>query len=159
MVSHDVEFCARYAHRCALFFDGSIVTDGTPRDFFSGNSFYTTSANRMARSLLPGAVTPEDIIAACGGDLPPGPELPEEDLFLLFGMILPFFHGENLLFHEIGDALDRAGAGEHIHGGDGAHLIACGGEEGGVSCQRRGIAGDVDQLFGRQGAEAVGQLP
>ncbi|MBR5533972.1 MAG: ATP-binding cassette domain-containing protein, partial [Ruminiclostridium sp.] len=79
MVSHDVEFCARYAHRCALFFDGSIVTEGTPRDFFSGNSFYTTSANRMARSLLPDAVTPEDIIAACGGEVPPGPDLPEED--------------------------------------------------------------------------------
>ena len=82
MVSHDVEFCARYAHRCALFFDGSIVTQGTPREFFSGNSFYTTSANRMARSLLLDAVTPEDIIAACGGDLPPGPDLPEEDFTL-----------------------------------------------------------------------------
>ena len=82
MVSHDVEFCARYAHRCALFFDGSIVTQGTPRDFFSGNSFYTTSANRMARSLLPDAVTPEDIIAACGGELPPGPDLPEEEFTL-----------------------------------------------------------------------------
>ncbi|MBR2490130.1 MAG: ATP-binding cassette domain-containing protein [Ruminiclostridium sp.] len=82
MVSHDVEFCARYAHRCALFFDGNMVTQGAPRDFFSGNSFYTTSANRIARSLLPEAVTPEDIIAACGGDLPPGPDLPEEDLFL-----------------------------------------------------------------------------
>ena len=31
MVSHDVEFCARYAHRCALFFDGNIVTEATPR--------------------------------------------------------------------------------------------------------------------------------
>ena len=49
MVSHDIEFCARYAHRCALFFDGGIVTEGTPRNFFSGNSFYTTAANRMAR--------------------------------------------------------------------------------------------------------------
>lgn len=73
MVSHDVEFCARYAHRCALFFDGGIVTEGTPRAFFSGNSFYTTSADRMARELCPGAVTPEDVMAAIGGDVPPEP--------------------------------------------------------------------------------------
>ena len=73
MVSHDVEFCARYAHRCALFFDGSIVTEGAPRAFFSGNSFYTTSADRMARELCPGAVTPEDVMAVIGGDVPPEP--------------------------------------------------------------------------------------
>ena len=66
MVSHDVEFCARHAHRCALFFDGGIVAEETPRSFFSGNRFYTTSANRMARQLLPEAVTPEDIIIAFG---------------------------------------------------------------------------------------------
>ena len=78
MVSHDIEFCARYAHRCALFFDGSVVTEGRPRDFFSGNSFYTTSANRMARSLLPRAVTPEDVMVACGGALSPEPVLPED---------------------------------------------------------------------------------
>ena len=79
MVSHDVAFCARYAHRCALFFDGAITAEGTPRAFFSGNSFYTTAANRMARSVLPQAVTAEDVIAACGGVLPPEPPLPEEE--------------------------------------------------------------------------------
>lgn len=78
MVSHDVEFCAEHAARCALFFDGSVVTEGTPRAFFSGNSFYTTSANRMARGILPNAVTAGDIILACGGDAPPAPELPED---------------------------------------------------------------------------------
>ena len=78
MVSHDVEFCAEYADRCALFFDGNIVSEGRPRQFFSGNSFYTTSANRMARGLLPEAVTPRDVMAACGGTLLPEPELPEE---------------------------------------------------------------------------------
>ncbi|MBR6573378.1 MAG: ATP-binding cassette domain-containing protein [Clostridia bacterium] len=82
MVSHDIEFCARYVHRCALFFDGNIVTEGTPRTFFSGNSFYTTSANRMARSIQTEAVTPEDLIAICGGNLPPAPELPEDDFAL-----------------------------------------------------------------------------
>lgn len=78
MVSHDIEFCARYAHRCALFFDGGIVTDGTPEAFFSGNSFYTTAANRMARGLIPNAITAEDVISACGGNVPPEMKLPEE---------------------------------------------------------------------------------
>ena len=77
MVSHDVAFCAEYAHRCGLFFDGSIVAEGTPRAFFSGNSFYTTPANRMARHLLPEAVTVRDVIRCCGGTLPPQPEIPE----------------------------------------------------------------------------------
>ncbi len=77
MVSHDIEFCAKYAHRCALFFDGSIVTEAAPREFFSGNSFYTTAANRMARSLAPEAVTAEDVMTVCGGVLPPTPELPQ----------------------------------------------------------------------------------
>ena len=49
LVSHDVEFCAAYAQRCALFFDGSIASDGAPREFFALNRFYTTAANRMAR--------------------------------------------------------------------------------------------------------------
>lgn len=62
MVSHDVEFCAAYADECGLFFEGGIVTTGTPRAFFSGNSFYTTAANRMSRHLLEGAITVEDVI-------------------------------------------------------------------------------------------------
>ena len=79
MVSHDAEFCASYADRCAMFFDGAIVAEGTPREFFSSGSFYTTSASRMARGLLPGAITPEDVITACGGALPAEPELPDEE--------------------------------------------------------------------------------
>lgn len=79
MVSHDLEFCAEYADRCALFFDGGIVTEGPPQRFFSGNSFYTTVPNRMARQLLPQAVTVSDVIAACGGEVPPEPPLPPDD--------------------------------------------------------------------------------
>ena len=67
MVSHDIEFCAEYADRCALVFDGSITSSDTPREFFKGKNFYTTSANRMARTCLPDAVLAEDIIIACGG--------------------------------------------------------------------------------------------
>ena len=79
MVSHDIEFCAQYARRCALLFDGAIVAEGTPRAFFAGSSFYTTAANRMARGLLPEAVTVEDLIAACGGQSPAPPEPPQWD--------------------------------------------------------------------------------
>ncbi len=66
MVSHDIEFCARHADRCAMFFDGGIVSTDKPRSFFAGNSFYTTAANRMAYGLLPEAILAEDIVLACG---------------------------------------------------------------------------------------------
>ena len=62
MVSHDVEFCARYADRVSMFFDGQILTTDTPRRFFGNNSFYTTAAHRMSRHVFDMAVTAEDVI-------------------------------------------------------------------------------------------------
>jgi energy-coupling factor transport system ATP-binding protein len=63
-VTHDVEFAARYASRCALLFDGSITAEGTPAEFFSSNYFYTTAVNRMVRDFLPQALTIEDVMTA-----------------------------------------------------------------------------------------------
>ena len=60
MVSHDIEFCAEYADRCAMFFDGDIASVGTPRESFAGNSFNTTAANRIARQWAPDAIIWED---------------------------------------------------------------------------------------------------
>lgn len=65
MVSHDVEFCAKYADRVGMFFDGSVVTTNTPKLFFSQNSFYTTAANRMSRHIFDNAITNEDVIKLC----------------------------------------------------------------------------------------------
>ncbi len=65
LVSHDVEFCAKYSHRCVMFFNGDIVAEGTPREFFASNSFYVTSANRMSRGIIENAVTAEDVIYCC----------------------------------------------------------------------------------------------
>lgn len=65
MVSHDVEFCASYADRCALFFDGDVVTTNPPRQFFVSNSFYTTAANRISRGLFENAVTVEEVVGLC----------------------------------------------------------------------------------------------
>lgn len=61
LVSHDVEFCAEYADRCAMFFDGDIVSIGTPKKFFAGNSFYTTVSNRVARQWFKDAITYEEV--------------------------------------------------------------------------------------------------
>ena len=65
MVSHDVEFCAKYADHCALMFDGRIVSEGSPRTFFAQKRFYTTVANRMARGIIEDAILAEDIISFC----------------------------------------------------------------------------------------------
>ncbi|NLZ52507.1 MAG: ATP-binding cassette domain-containing protein [Thermoanaerobacteraceae bacterium] len=65
MVSHDIEFCAKYADICAMFFDGSIITSNSTKEFFAENSFYTTAANRMVRHICPDAVTIEDVIELC----------------------------------------------------------------------------------------------
>ena len=62
MVSHDVEFCAKYADAVSMFFDGQILTTDTPRRFFGNNSFYTTAANRMSRHVFNLAVTAEDVV-------------------------------------------------------------------------------------------------
>ena len=63
MVSHDVEFCARYADLVSMFFDGQILTTDHPRRFFGNNSFYTTAANRMSRHVFSMAVTAEDVVS------------------------------------------------------------------------------------------------
>lgn len=74
MVSHDLEFCAEHAHRCAMLFDGKIQCESTPRAFFSDNRFYTTAAHRMSGHQIRQAVTVRDVIAVCGGseaEIPP----------------------------------------------------------------------------------------
>ena len=65
MVTHDVEFAAENADRCALFFDGEILSADVSEKFFRENNFYTTASNRMARRLFPSAVTCEQVVACC----------------------------------------------------------------------------------------------
>ena len=62
IVSHDVEFCAKYADMAGMFFDGRIISSAPVGKFFGTNSFYTTAASRMARHIFDEAVTAEDVI-------------------------------------------------------------------------------------------------
>ncbi|MFV0516670.1 MAG: ABC transporter ATP-binding protein [Aminipila sp.] len=65
MVTHDVEFAATIADRCALFFDGEIVSVDTPNAFFSSNTFYTTAASRISRHMFENTVTCEQVVHMC----------------------------------------------------------------------------------------------
>ena len=65
MVTHDPEFAADCAHRCALLFDGTLVSEDEPHAFFRGNRFYTTAAAMIAGDRIEGAVTCEEVIAGC----------------------------------------------------------------------------------------------
>ena len=47
MATHDVEFAASHANRCALLFHGEIVADGEPEPFFQGNVFYAPPIHRL----------------------------------------------------------------------------------------------------------------
>lgn len=65
IVTHDIEFSASISDRCAMFFNGEIISVGDMTEFYSGNSFYTTVANRMSRHMYDNAITCEDVIKLC----------------------------------------------------------------------------------------------
>ena len=52
IVSHDVEFAADVADRCALLFNGEVVSVSDAHEFFSGNYFYTTALSRITRGIV-----------------------------------------------------------------------------------------------------------
>ena len=78
LVSHDIEFCALYADRCAMMFDGVLTTSGTPRHLFAGNHFYTTACSRMSSGCFENAVLPEDIAELLAENLMPWEAAPEK---------------------------------------------------------------------------------
>ncbi|MDE6150335.1 MAG: ATP-binding cassette domain-containing protein [Ruminococcus sp.] len=65
MVTHDIEFAAQISDRCALFFDGEIISSDTPHNFFSDNNYYTTAAFRISRCLFNNAILCDDVIKLC----------------------------------------------------------------------------------------------
>ena len=67
VVSHDLEFAASCADRCALLFDGKLAACETTDDFMSGNRYYTTAASRITRSVGVRARTAEAAAALLKG--------------------------------------------------------------------------------------------
>lgn len=66
IATHDLDFCSKYSDRCGLLFDGEIVSIGSVSNFFSQNLFYTTSAARMTRGIIPGIVTEAELMSMGG---------------------------------------------------------------------------------------------
>lgn len=65
MVTHDTDFAAETADRCAMLFDGELTVGEAPEKFFSENDFYTTHAARISRGFFDGAVTVEQVTDIC----------------------------------------------------------------------------------------------
>lgn len=65
MSTHDLEFAAKFADRCALIFDGECASCDTTREFFSGNDFYTTSAAASVRGYYENILINEDVVRMC----------------------------------------------------------------------------------------------
>ena len=64
-VTHDAEFAAEYADRCAFLFNGEIIYTDIPGDFFADNIFYTTAASRIARGFFDNAVLCGEVAELC----------------------------------------------------------------------------------------------
>ena len=73
-------------------FNGEVVSEGTPRNFFSSNSFYSTSASRMSKGIIDNAISSNDVIYACTGqnrDIQINRNTPDIDLLKTTPKIVP----------------------------------------------------------------------
>ena len=61
MVSHDMEFIAKYADEISLLYQGEIIVQCLVREFMEENQFYTTGMNRVTRRVNPHIITIEDV--------------------------------------------------------------------------------------------------
>lgn len=57
LVSHDLDFVSAVADRCSMLFDGRVEGTAPMTAFFAGNAYFTTTARRLTRGLLPATVT------------------------------------------------------------------------------------------------------
>ena len=63
IVTHDTEFAAEISDRCAMLFDGKVISPSCPQRFSGKNNFYTTSASRISRGIFENTVTAGQVIA------------------------------------------------------------------------------------------------
>ncbi|GAB6181813.1 energy-coupling factor transporter ATPase [Desulfotomaculum defluvii] len=57
MVTHDIEFAAKYASRVIMMFDGRIVSDGDTCETFAKSIYYSTQIGKLFRGFSQGILT------------------------------------------------------------------------------------------------------
>ena len=65
IVSHDLEFCAEYADRVGMMFDGKIEGIAEPSKFFAQNYFYTTECAKITRDFEKVIILPQEVVSVC----------------------------------------------------------------------------------------------
>lgn len=65
LISHDIEFCAQVADRCAMLFDGRMIAIKKSENFFLENRFYTTTAAKIAHDFFERVYTWKELCAIC----------------------------------------------------------------------------------------------
>jgi len=67
MVTHDVEFVARYGERVVILKDGAILADGDRYRVLGGDQHYASQLSRVFWPACGGVLTYEDAVAVTGG--------------------------------------------------------------------------------------------
>lgn len=63
LASHDLDFCASYARRVGMLFDGGLTAIGDGHSFFHDQYFYTTTCLKICREVYKGMIVEEEILA------------------------------------------------------------------------------------------------
>lgn len=65
IISHDIEFCAQVAQRCAMLFDGRMIAIKNSEAFFLENHFYTTAVTKVSHNFFEDVYTWKELCAIC----------------------------------------------------------------------------------------------
>lgn len=69
LVSHDLSFCAKYAQKTAVLFNGQIIASDTTRKILTDHHFYTTSAAKISRLIFKNTILECEVTALCKQNL------------------------------------------------------------------------------------------
>ncbi|MGB9886524.1 MAG: ABC transporter ATP-binding protein [Moorellales bacterium] len=73
VVTHDIEFAARYARRVVLMSEGAVVAEGSPREILGRSLFYCPQIGRLFRSRGEPVLTVDEALNTLGAGRSDGP--------------------------------------------------------------------------------------